>query len=141
MKIIMNGTQLNVLVKLLLLFAVLAKWMCVFVFETRSKSGKEYSPKSITSLLSGIIRHKRLVNPDYPNFMNTDDPCFASFNVTLSNLYKSLRSEGVGTESRPTEPITTSEEEQLWVSGVLNIKTPKSLLRCVFFYVGKTFCL
>ena len=73
--------------------------------------------------------------------MNTDDPRFASFNVTLSNPYKSLRSDGVDAESRPTEPITNAEEEQLWVSIVLNTTTPKGLLRSVFFYVGKTFCL
>ena len=29
----------------------------------------------------------------------------------------------------------------MWRSGVLNVVSPKGLLRCVFFYVGKSFCL
>lgn len=65
--------------------------------------------------------------------MNREDPCFSSFNVTLDDLFKKLRNEGVGAESRHTEPISTTEEDQLWDSGVLNVTTPLGLLRCVFF--------
>lgn len=38
--------------------AILSKWLCVFVNETRSKSGDAYSPKSIYALLAGILRHE-----------------------------------------------------------------------------------
>ena len=37
--------------------------------------------------------------------------------------------------------IVTSEEDQLWDSGAIGIFNPKVLLCCVFFYVGKCFCL
>lgn len=83
----------------------------------------------------------RLSNPNYPNLMSKENASFASFHVTLDNLFKKLRSDGVGAESQQTEGISREEEDKLWTSGVLNIVSPKGLLRCVFFYVGKSFCL
>ena len=37
--------------------------------------------------------------------------------------------------------ITPEEEHQLWSSKVLGVHNPLTLLRAVFFYVGKTFCI
>ena len=37
--------------------------------------------------------------------------------------------------------MTPEEEDKLWDSGAIGIFSPKVLLRCVFFYVGKCFCL
>ena len=71
-------------------------------------------------------------------FMDKDDLSFREFNVTLDN---SLRADGVGVDSMRIETITSDEEDQLWRSGVLSVDSPKGLLRCVFFYNGKCFCL
>ena len=120
---------------------VLCKWLCVFVTETRSKFGKPYPPKTIMSLLAGILRHMRHSNPDYPNFLSKESTSFVSFQVTLDNLFKILRSDGVGAHSGQTEGISSEEENTLWLSGVMNSVSPKGLLRCKFFYVGKSFCL
>ena len=35
---------------------LLNKWLCVFINETRSKTGYPYPPKTIQSLLAGILR-------------------------------------------------------------------------------------
>ena len=72
----------------------------------------------------------RIQNPTYLNFFNKDDPAFSTFQVTLDNLFKCLRSDGVGAH---TETISSSEENELWASGVLNVDSPKGLLRCVFY--------
>ena len=82
----------------------------------------------------------RLLNSSYPNVFNKD-PAFTTFQVTLSNLFKCLRSEGVGAQSANTETISSEEENQLWASGVLNVDSPKGLLRSVFYFNGKCFCL
>ena len=119
---------------------VLNKWLCVYAAETRSHAGQEYPPATIHSLLSGIYRHMKAQNPMYPNFMDKNNGSFNVFNTTLDNLYKKLRSEGVGAASKHTEGIS-KEEDQLWSSGVLNTTTPLGLLRAVFFYNGKCFCL
>ena len=93
------------------------------------------------SLLAGILHHMRHSNPDYPNFLSKESTSFVSFQVTLDNLFKILRSDGVGADSGQTEGISSEEENTLWLSGVMNSVSPKGLLRCVFFYVGKSFCL
>ena len=59
----------------------------------------------------------RIHNPNYPNFLNKEDASFRTFHVTLDNLFKSLRSEGIGSNSS------------------------KGLLRAIFYYCGKCFCL
>ena len=69
------------------------------------------------------------------------EPAFTSFRITLDNLFKCLRGSGVGTNSKHTEGISNDEEKLLWDTGVLNSDTPKGLLRAVFFYNGKCFCL
>ena len=114
--------------------AILSKWLCVFVNETRSKSGDAYSPKSIYALLTSILRHMRLENSDYPNFLDKDDPAFSTFLITLDNLFKALRADGIGTKSLHTEGISNEEENRLWTSCVMNTNTPKGLLRAVFFF-------
>ena len=83
----------------------------------------------------------RLENSDYPNFLDKDDPAFSTFLITLDNLFKALRADGIGTNSLHTEGISNEEENRLWTSCVMNTNTPKGLLRAVFYYNGKCFCL
>ena len=105
----------------------LSKWLCVYVAKTRSQTGKANPPTTVHSLLSGILRHMKLVNPMYPNFFDKNDPSFSTFNITLDNLFKNLRSEGVGATSKHTQGISAEEE------GVLNDSTPSGTSdSCVF---------
>ena len=83
----------------------------------------------------------RSENPTYPNFLNGSLPEFSTFTTTLDNLMKDLRASGVGATSKHTEGISREEEELLWSTGILNNCTPMGLLRAVFFYNGKVFCL
>ena len=119
----------------------LNKWLGVFIIETRNHDGRPYPPKTIHCILCGILRHMRAENVNYPNFLDKNNPAFSSFQTSLNNLFKQLRSSGVGAESVQTEGISHEEENRLWESGVLNTDTPKGLLRAVFFYNGKCFCL
>ena len=82
-----------------------------------------------------------LKNPSYPNFLSKEDLAFSTFQITLDNLFQNLCTDGVGVESCHTESISSEEERQLWTTGALNIDTPKGLLRCVFYFNGKRFCL
>ena len=112
--------------------------LCIFVTETRAHNGEKYPPKTLYSLLSGILRTE---NPSYPNFLDKENPVFSTFRITVDNLFKVLRSSGVGATSSHTEGISNEEEETLWNSGVFNTNTPLGLLRAVFYYNGKCFCL
>ncbi len=120
---------------------VLNKYLTVFIAEARSQNGDRYPPRTIYSLLTGILRWMRTQNASYPNFLDKKDPAFSTFRTGLDNLFKQLKSNGVGSDSQHTENISSEEENQLWMSGTLNVTTPKGLLRAVFFICGKCFCL
>ena len=56
-------------------------------------------------------------------------------------MFKQLRSKGIGTEAKVTSALSQSEEDKLWETGMINLDSPTGLLRAVFFYNGKNFCL
>ena len=49
---------------------VLNEWIRVFVTKTRTHNGENYPPRTLYSLLTGVLRHMRAQNPSYPNFMD-----------------------------------------------------------------------
>ncbi len=120
---------------------ILNRWLPVYVAETRNKSGDRYPPKTIYSLLAGILRHMSTTNPRYPNFLERSDKQFVDFQRSLDNIFRSLREKGVGATSKPTATITIEEENLLWEKGILNTTTPKGLFNAVFYYNGKNFIL
>ena len=82
-----------------------------FINETRSRTGAPYPPKTIQSLLAGILDSMRILNPSYPNFLNKEDPAFSTFQVTLDNLLKCLCYDGVGAQCAHTEIISSEEKK------------------------------
>ena len=46
----------------------LNKLLCVIIYKTRTTSGECYPPKSVYSLLLGILHYMRPENLSYPNF-------------------------------------------------------------------------
>ena len=80
-------------------------------------------------------------NSEYPNFLDKNDATFATFQTALDNVFKNLRVGGVGSKARHTESISIEDENRLWDSGAINTRTPLGLLRAVFYYNGKCFCL
>ena len=118
----------------------LSKFLTIFIAETRNQNGEKY-PRTVYALLSGIIRSMVAENPQYPNFLCKSDPAFKTFHTAMDNLFKKLKSDGVGADAKHTEAISAEEEKQLWESGVLNVSTPTGLLRAVFYMCGKCFCL
>ena len=105
---------------------LLNEWLCVYITETRNHNGEKYPPKTLYSLLSGILREMRAKNPGYPNFLKKDDPDFSKFQDTLDKLFKMLQSDGIGSDFSLTEGITLEEAGHL--------------LRAAFFTCGKCFC-
>ena len=65
---------------------------------------------------------------------------FAVLENSLDNVFRELRVEGVGSQSKSAEGFTKDEEEKLWCSGVLSTPNPKAQLRAVILN-GKNFCL
>ena len=121
--------------------AEISKWFTFYVAETRRKDGSEYPPKTIYLLLTGLLRHMRSRNAACPNFLDTSDPSFAAFHNALDNVFRGLRTRGVGAQARQTEAFSKEDEDCLWEAGILGSHSPKCLLDTVFFLNGKNFCL
>lgn len=119
--------------------ALLNQWLPYYVSETRNKEGKRYSPKTLYSLLSGILRHMRIENPHYPNFLDKSNADFVVLHRSIDNVFRKLRDEGVGSDSKQTAGITREEENLLWENGILNTATPIGLFRAVFFLQWEEF--
>ena len=71
-----------------------------------------------------------------PNIMDKDNLRFCVLRSTVDNVFRQLRSQGIGTEVRHALIITANEEEQLWLLSVLTTTTPKGLQREVFLLAG-----
>ncbi len=94
--------------------SVLCKWLVVYVAETRKKDGSEYPLKSIYLLLTGLLRDMREINPMCPNFLDSQNREFTVFHTAIDNVFRRLRSSGVGSSSKSTAMFSKDEENQLW---------------------------
>ena len=125
----MDSTQLN-------------KWLAAYIAETRKVNGDTYPPSTLQSLLSGLLRHMRSVDATQaPNIFDKSDPAFKELHSTMDSLYRKLRAAGIGAEKHSAKPFTKQDENKLWEQGIMGTCSPTSLLRAVFFYNGKNFCL
>ena len=119
--------------------ALLAKWLCCFRMEARKIDGESYPPNTLLHYFMGIQRHIQKQKENQINLMT--DKEFIVLRNLLDSLYRRLHSQGVGCNAKPTDALTREDEGKLWDSGVLNQNTPQGLLNCVFFLIGKNFCL
>ena len=76
-----------------------------------------------------------------PKFLDRKNSQFRPIHRACDYVYHTLHSQGVGTSVRSTPVITDDEEAQLWSTSVLGTEHPLQLLRAVFYYVGKRFCV
>ena len=73
--------------------------------------------------------------------MDRQNAAFAELRGTCDRLSRELQQAGIGAAVKHAAVISATEEEQLWSSGAIGIYSPKALVRCVFYYVGKAFCI
>ena len=90
----------------------LNKWLPVYVAETRNKDGKRYPPKTLYSLLTGILRCMTLENPRYLNFFDKKSVDFVDFRRSLDNIFRKLREDGIGAGSRHAPTAATLRQFQ-----------------------------
>ncbi len=64
-----------------------------------------------------------------------------NFHNTMDSVFRELRKQGVGSDKKHAKAFTKEEEKQLWSSGAIGWSDPLALLRAVFYYNGKSFCL
>ena len=87
-------------------------------------------------LLAGLQRKICQANPK--ESINTfTDIAFKELRNVCDSVFKRLYQKGIVSETKSIPVLTQLEEDKLWESGVLNLKTTVGLLRYVFFYNGK----
>ena len=64
---------------------LVSKWLCKYIMETRQDSGSPYHPKTLYSLLCGLLRISRANGVPF-NFLDRSDISFQEFHNTLDTL-------------------------------------------------------
>ena len=116
-------------------------WLSRLVVEARRKDGEPYPARTLYLLLASLLRYGRSKSKLCPNFMDKSDCCFSELSGVYESVSRQLPKDGVGASVKQAAIITPEEKDILLDKGVMGIYAPKPLVRAVFFYVGKAFCL
>ena len=111
-----------------------------FVFEARKCNGEHYPANSLRDLFQGIGFYiTNVLQKDWRIFSDREFVSSSqSLNAAMISANRNnIRPQGDG----PSAPVSKEAEERLWNIGILGSKTPKQLIRTVFFLTGKFFCL
>ena len=106
---------------------LLNTWLGAFVAETSKVNGDPYPPKTLYEILCGLLRHARLEDPSFPNFLDKNDARFSKLHNVIDSVFRKLRADGVSSVKKSAKPFTKEEEAKLWESDVLGIQDPTSL--------------
>ena len=103
----------------------------------RKVTRQDYTPRSVYLILSGLQRHMRKLRP-LDNMNLFKDIYYKPLKNVCDSVFKQLHQKGVGTETKETPVLSKDNEDELW-KKVLDLDSPKGLLRAVFFVMAKTF--
>jgi hypothetical protein len=103
-----------------------------FITEARREDGSSYPPKTLYQLLCGLLRHSRNVQENPPNFLDRQDVRFKKLHGTCDCIFRKLHESGVGTTKKSAAVITEENEDKLWATGTLNVKTSPRLTESCF---------
>ena len=118
---------------------VMCKWLCLFVMETRQKSGCPYPPSSLYSILCGLYRVCRSNGVKF-NFLDKADSRFQKLHKILDSICSKFHADGVGAK-QSAAAISIDDEHLMWESGTFSFESPQALQNMVFFYIGLHLCL
>ena len=122
--------------------SALCNCLCQYVMETRKQNGQPYPPKTIFNLLSGLQRYIRAKKPMKAfNIMDNKEGPFRPLHNVMDTHFRSLHSDGIGTNLTSSGIITFEEEDLLWSKEVVGVNSPTQLLHAVFYYCRLNFCL
>ena len=102
---------------------------------------KRISTENTVPAAGRLTERHALSKAQLLQLLDPDDHRFEELHDSIDNLFRELRSSGVGSDTKSAEVITKDEEAQLWEKGLLGTNSTKALFRAVFFLNGRNFCL
>ena len=79
---------------------IVSKWLTLYVAEVRKQDGMKYPPKTMYSLLTGLLRYGEEVNSSFTNFLDSSDQRFKSLHNVIDNVFCDLHQCSVGSDSK-----------------------------------------
>ena len=102
-----------------------------FAIKVRKANGKDYEPNSLTSFFRSFDRHLKNKGQQRSILFDRD---FETSRQVLEARRKELRKQGMGKKENAAEPISKTEENQLWESKQLGDSNPYALLQTVWYF-------
>ena len=109
-----------------------------FICEIRKKNTKDYPAESLYDIIICIQLHLEMHGRE---FKLLDDPAFIQLKHTLDNTMKEHAKAGLTVKRRQAQPISRSEEEDMWSRGILGSESPSQLLETLVYVFGLNFAL
>ena len=114
-------------------------YLCRFVLEVRKANGDTYPPSTLYQLCCGLQRLLRESGRADINIF--EDSRLYKFQCALHSEMKRLHATSKYIEKRQAQPISVSEENQLWELGFLGDSSPSVLLNTMVWQIGLYFAL
>ena len=116
----------------------ISKTVCVFIMEAKNSDGGDYNRDTLYDL---IVTVQSFLKQNRRPIKFFEDEAFADVKNTLDNRMRDLSKQGKIAPRIKAEPISVSEEEKLWESGVLGDDTPEKLIDTLLYLNGVHFGL
>ncbi len=107
--------------------------LCCFLNEIKRKDGKDFPGKSLYEILMCLQFHLEKRGLFWKLL---DDSDFVKVKFTLDNIMKKRAQTQCAPDVRCSTPISYSDEEKMWSSGVLGEQSPDQLRNTVMFLLG-----
>ena len=112
--------------------------LCRFITEVKKFDGSDFPGKTLYHIVICIQFHLETLGFA---FKIVNDPAFKDLKFTLDNTMKARTIQGIGTSVKQAEVLSATDEDLLWLLGLLGTRMPHQLLHTVIFSIGKGFTL
>ena len=117
---------------------VLAHVLPTFINEIKRTDGQDYPPNTVYSI---IVMMQLFFEKKGKTWKLLDGKLFNSVKNTVDNIMKRRSMARIAQKVKHSEPISITDEEEMWDFGILGEETPDTLRNTVMYLIGLTFAL
>ena len=117
---------------------VLAHVLPTFINKIKRADGEDYPPNMVYSI---IVMLQLFFEKKGKMWKLLDGKIFNSVRNTVDNIMKHQSMERIAQKVKRSEPISITDEEEMWDFGILGEESPECLRNTVMYLIGLTFVL